>query len=199
MFPALNFESMNSLVKCIRDFSVRALTPITGSGVAAPSSGGAVFWKHARGLAAAWEISGRDVGVPRGLLEDPWIRSKRNSATGMSSRGFHASAYKWQYGGFMGSDLRRLPRLLIVQPRVLPRAILKAKLMEAMRLVDSLEELRGPDAPLGMQEKRRQSPFVFVQSPRSNKRVSAGKLSVLEILQCQQVVLDHLLDVYFHA
>ena len=80
----------------------------------------------------------------------------------------------------MGGDLQRLPRLLIVQPRILPRELLKANLMEAMRLVDSLEELRGNDAPVEVKEKQRQSPFVLVQSPRSrSKRVSAGNSSPL--------------------
>lgn len=102
------------------------------------------------------------LAAARGMLEDA------SATTAISD--FHSSACQWQYN-FMGSDLRRLPRLLIVQPRVLPRSLLKAKLMEAMRLVDSLEELRGADAA---KNKRRQSPFVLVQSPRSNKRVHAG-------------------------
>lgn len=84
---------------------------------------------------------------------------------------------------FQGGHGKKLPRLLIVQPRVHPRTILKAKLMEAMRLADALEGLRGDgdndsNSNMMKKKKRRESPFVLVQSPRtrsSTKRLRAGE------------------------
>ncbi|KAG0567493.1 hypothetical protein KC19_7G139200 [Ceratodon purpureus] len=124
--------------------------------------GGSVLWRDGRVLAGN---SRRGEEVCHGF---------RELGMGGWRRGFRTSGANWHYK-FMGGDLQRLPRLLIVQPRVVPREVLKATLMEAMRLVDSLEELRGADAPVEVPEKRRQSPFVLVQSPRNrSKRVSAG-------------------------
>jgi hypothetical protein len=84
---------------------------------------------------------------------------------------------------FQGGHGKKLPRLLIVQPRVHPRTILKAKLMEAMRLADALEGLRGDgendsNSNMKKDKKKRESPFVLVQSPRtrsSTKRLRAGE------------------------
>lgn len=82
---------------------------------------------------------------------------------------------------FQGGHGKKLPRLLIVQPRVHPRTILKAKLIEAMRLADALEGLRGDgdnDSNSNMKKKKRETPFVLVQSPRtrsSTKRLRAGE------------------------
>ena len=175
------FESMNSFMNSIRDVagrSFRTLSPI--SRVRVPAGG----WGNARVLAGAWGVLGGNVSTVCGsgdLLGNPcdeW--SGRYSAMAIFSRRFHGSGSNWHYK-FMGADLQRLPRLLVVQPRVFPHEILKAKLMEAMRLVDSLEELRGSDAPVEVQGKRRQSPYVVVQSPRS-KRVSARNLHLYLIL-----------------
>lgn len=160
------FESMNSIVKSFRDVAFRSFRPLSPIREADPSARGeGASWKNARVLASAWEISRRNAST--GCVS-------RSPAMATSSRGFHASGSDWQYN-FMGADfdLQRLPRLLIVQPRVLPRELLKAKLKEAIRLVDSLEELRGSDEPVEVKGKQRQSPFVLVQSP-SSKRVSAG-------------------------
>ena len=84
---------------------------------------------------------------------------------------------------FQGGHGKKLPRLLIVQPRVHPRSILKAKLIEAMRLADALEGLRGDgdndfNSNMKKKKKKRESPFVLVQSPRtrsSTKRLRAGE------------------------
>lgn len=95
----------------------------------------------------------------------------------------HGSAPNSQ-SAFQEGHGKKLPRLLIVQPRVHPRTILKAKLMEAMRLTDALEGLRGDgdnDSNSNMKKqkkKKRESPFVLVQSPRtrsSTKRLRAGQ------------------------
>jgi hypothetical protein len=166
--------SVNSFLKAVRDVAGR------GAGL-----GGSPLWKNARVVAGAWGVgSGTNVCFSGEFLGDSsggWRRGRKRIESPLASfrRGFRASGCNWQYR-FMGGDLQRLPRLLIVQPRILPRELLKANLMEAMRLVDSLEELRGSDAPVEVKEKQRQSPFVLVQSPRSrSKRVSAGNSSPL--------------------
>lgn len=130
-------------------------------------------------LKAVGDVVGRGAGLGGSPLWKNALGKRIESPLASFRRGFHASGCNWQYR-FMGGDLQRLPRLLIVQPRILPRELLKANLMEAMRLVDSLEELRGNDAALEITEQRRQSPFVLVQSPRSrSKRISAGNSSPL--------------------
>ncbi|KAL3700333.1 hypothetical protein R1sor_018355 [Riccia sorocarpa] len=81
-------------------------------------------------------------------------------------RYFSSSAYA---GVVWRDDDRGPPRLMIVQPRIQPPTALKAKLLEALRLADSLEDPRHVEQ--GMKKHREPSPYVLVQNP---PRVHAG-------------------------
>lgn len=96
-----------------------------------------------------------------------------SSQFGLLVRDFHHGGSKWSSELRVG-ERESAPRLLVVQPRVYPRAILKAKLLEALRLADSLEGLRGRSKA---ESRKHTSPFVLVQSPQSrssSKRLRAG-------------------------
>ncbi|CAM6033876.1 unnamed protein product, partial [Sphagnum compactum] len=96
-----------------------------------------------------------------------------SSQFGLLVRDFHHGGSKWS-SEFRIGERESAPRLLVVQPRVYPRTILKAKLLEALRLADSLEGLRGRSKA---ESRKHTSPFVLVQSPQSrssSKRLRAG-------------------------
>jgi hypothetical protein len=96
-----------------------------------------------------------------------------SSQFGLLVRDFHHGGSKWSSELRIG-ERESAPRLLVVQPRVYPRTILKAKLLEALRLADSLEGLRGKSKA---ESRKHTSPFVLVQSPQSrssSKRLRAG-------------------------
>lgn len=102
-------------------------------------------------------------------LPDKFKVWRRDAGESLTVRRYHAS------GTYQRGDQNRPPRLLIVQPRIYPRTLLKAKLLEAMRLADSLEGLRGESKKFATTKQR--SPFVLVQSPQSrssHRRLRAG-------------------------
>lgn len=70
------------------------------------------------------------------------------------------------HGLIYSYDSDRPPRLLVVQPRVYPQVVLKANLLEALRLASSLEELRGDDGENG---EEKLPPYMLVQSPEFGK------------------------------
>eukprot|EP00249_Psilotum_nudum_P012890 c24029_g1_i1 orf=438-1883(-) len=78
---------------------------------------------------------------------------------------FHTTAIK-ERGLISHDDKHQPPRLLVVQPRVYPKQYLDVKLQEALRLADSLEELRG-DANASARDARRLPPHVVVQNPEN--------------------------------
>ncbi|KAI5067597.1 hypothetical protein GOP47_0018125 [Adiantum capillus-veneris] len=78
---------------------------------------------------------------------------------------FHTTACSSQ-GLIYNYDSDRPPRLLVVQPRTYPQIILKANLLEALRLASSLEELRGDKAE---DDPEKLPPYMLVQSPESGK------------------------------
>ncbi|MCO5602853.1 hypothetical protein L7F22_056992 [Adiantum nelumboides] len=78
---------------------------------------------------------------------------------------FHTTACLSQ-GLIYNYDSDRPPRLLVVQPRTYPQIILKANLLEALRLASSLEELRGDKAE---DSEEKLPPYMLVQSPESGK------------------------------
>ncbi|KAG6546934.1 hypothetical protein Mapa_011550 [Marchantia paleacea] len=100
--------------------------------------------------------------------------SWRSAGAGRCVRGFRSSAL----GAFWNNDGDEPPRLLVVQPRLHPLPVLKAKLLEALRLADSLEDPRNVDK--GKMQRREPSPYVLVQNPstkvsrKSAKRMHAG-------------------------
>lgn len=89
-------------------------------------------------------------------LTDPVLHSGRFIHTTVST----------QQGLVYQDDVTRPPRLLVVQPRIHPQVVLKARLFEALRLADSLEGLRGDAA--GHTEKEL-PPYILVQSPEMGK------------------------------
>ncbi|MCO5581563.1 hypothetical protein L7F22_035451 [Adiantum nelumboides] len=84
---------------------------------------------------------------------------------------FHTTACLSQ-GLIYNYDSDRPPRLLVVQPRTYPQIILKANLLEALRLASSLEELRGDKAEDG---EEKLPPYMLVQSPESGKSKNRRK------------------------
>ncbi|BFI25784.1 GTPase [Marchantia polymorpha subsp. ruderalis] len=109
-------------------------------------------------------------GVTELAAPIPW----RSAGAGRCVRGFRSSAS----GAFWNNDDDEPPRLLVVQPRLHPLPVLKAKLLEALRLADSLEDPRNVDK--GKKQRREPSPYVLVQNPsnkfsrKSPKRMHAG-------------------------
>ncbi|KAH7387014.1 hypothetical protein KP509_16G000200 [Ceratopteris richardii] len=78
---------------------------------------------------------------------------------------FHTTACTSQ-GLIYNYDSNRPPRLLVVQPRTYPQVVMKANLLEALRLASSLEELRGEK---GDDDEEKLPPYMLVQSPVSGK------------------------------
>ncbi|KAJ7560310.1 hypothetical protein O6H91_04G123600 [Diphasiastrum complanatum] len=85
-------------------------------------------------------------------------------------------------------DPSKPPKLLVVQPRIHPKPLLRARLLEALRLADSLHGLRKgeDDSNLGHglnPEPRQLSPFVLVQSTQKSasglkKQINAGHMHI---------------------
>lgn len=67
-------------------------------------------------------------------------------------------------------DTKEPPKLFVVQPRVRPENVLQAKLLEALKLADSLEEQRE-EGGHSQNDEMEQAPYLVVQNPgtRSTK------------------------------
>lgn len=61
-------------------------------------------------------------------------------------------------------DTKEPPKLFVVQPRVRPEIVLQAKLLEALKLADSLEEQRE-EGDHSENDEMKQSPYLVVQNP----------------------------------
>ncbi|CAM6102333.1 unnamed protein product [Calypogeia fissa] len=113
------------------------------------------------------------VGIER-VREHP-LRSYSISAEG----GFRRWCNVRYLAGVSWQDANQAPRLLVVQPRIHPLPVLKAKLLEALRLADSLQDSRKhhQQQQNGSRTQKKQllPPYVLVQSPSSTGRSSSSK------------------------
>lgn len=95
-----------------------------------------------------------ELGHSTGVTCWPWLASNLHT-TALNSQGL---IYNY--------DVDQPPKLLVVQPRTYPQVVLKANLLEALRLASSLEELRGDK---GDEREEQLPPYILVQCPESGK------------------------------
>jgi GTP-binding protein HflX len=65
---------------------------------------------------------------------------------------------------YYNRDTKKPPKLFVVQPRVRPENVLQAKLLEALKLADSLEEQRE-EGDHSENDEMKQPPYLVVQNP----------------------------------
>eukprot|EP00252_Welwitschia_mirabilis_P007773 TRINITY_DN19459_c0_g1_i2.p1 TRINITY_DN19459_c0_g1~~TRINITY_DN19459_c0_g1_i2.p1 ORF type:complete len:614 (+),score=114.64 TRINITY_DN19459_c0_g1_i2:127-1968(+) len=65
------------------------------------------------------------------------------------------------------------PRLFVVQPRMRPESVLQAKLQEAIKLADSLQDPR--EELLYVDGKPKKLPYIIVQNPEARLNIQADK------------------------
>lgn len=110
----------------------------------------------------------RDFGFPPAMLMSS--RFESGSFTGETCRLWRASSLHTtaltSQGLIYNYDVDQPPKLLVVQPRTYPQIVLKANLLEALRLASSLEELRGDK---GDKHEELLPPYILVQCPESGK------------------------------
>ncbi|OAE18099.1 hypothetical protein AXG93_2899s1280 [Marchantia polymorpha subsp. ruderalis] len=153
----MGFKSCRVSRTCLRLFVDRGSELLAGAGgPGAFQEASSIFRENGTTFPRA--------GVTELAAPIPW----RSAGAGRCVRGFRSSAP----GAFWNNDDDEPPRLLVVQPRLHPLPVLKAKLLEALRLADSLEDPRNVDK--GKKQRREPSPYVlgrldaiFVNAPLS--------------------------------